>query len=76
MLREIAVSEARGVDWQVNLNATADFLTALRTDRKAVLEEAAKVARDVAERRFTKDMRHLALLIEKQILALAEGAGK
>ena len=26
MLREIANSEARGVDWSTNLNASADFL--------------------------------------------------
>lgn len=36
MLREIANSEARGIDWQVNLNATADFLAGLR----AILDKA------------------------------------
>lgn len=46
MLREIAQSEARGLDWQANLNATADFLAALSRPDPATLEMAAKVAEE------------------------------
>lgn len=48
MLREIAKSGARGVDWKVNLNATADFLDALRS-RDAAEQAAAERERVLVE---------------------------
>ena len=49
MLREIAASEARGVDWQANLNATANFLATLSQQPDHIPDAGRKVDHGQAE---------------------------
>ena len=49
MLREIAASEARGVDWQANLNATANFLALLSQQPDHIPDAGRKVDDEQAE---------------------------
>ena len=49
MLREIANSEARGVDWSTNLNASADFLEGIAHQPDSALVEKLRAALKVGE---------------------------